>query len=479
MLHWFATQAPIRTKFNALLTVQLGICATIILSDLLDSYAAGGGKIALLGGILAFVLSGATLLYAKEVISAPLVATTLRMEAMVAGDMDAPIAYTEHEDCSGRLAKAISTFSGTAVMLRDAKNGQAAHVCDKLLPSFTTLALGDLTKRLPLDALGEGFEALPRAFNETIDRLADIVSAMHVSADRVDTGSDEIRAASDDLASRNEQQAASLEETACSLGEVTQLVKQSAESALAVQQAMVATHKQATNGGEVVQRAVSAMASIEHSSKEITQIIDVIDGIAFQTNLLALNAGVEAARAGDAGKGFAVVANEVRALAQRSADAARDIKHLISTSTAHVGEGVTSVGETGTLLDAIVEQIGSVASQIDDIAKMATAQSANLEQVNTSVSEMDQMTQRNAAMVEQTSAAARSLADEAKQLEQMVGQFRLADNRAGHAQSFSPTRSAPTMLPAARMPSRPLVAGNLALKQEEAALPDNQDWSEF
>jgi methyl-accepting chemotaxis protein len=175
----------------------------------------------------------------------------------------------------------------------------------------------------------------------------------------------------------------------------------------------------------VVGKAVATMGAIEQSAREITQIIDVIDGIAFQTNLLALNAGVEAARAEDAGKGFAVVASEVRALAQRSAEAARDIKVLIDKSTAHVGEGVSLVGETGTLLAEIVMQIGAVTTQVSDIAETAAAQASNLEQVNIAVGTIDHMPQQNAAMVEQATAATHSLSKEAQCLGELVAQFRV------------------------------------------------------
>lgn len=475
MLEWFEKTAPIRKKFDFMVSIYGALFGANVLVTWLASTGALGPGAALATAGATGVVGVIFMLVAKDRICRPYVNTVVRMEALAAGDTDSPIDYADYSDCVGRMTRAMSVFRDNAVKLAHSKVAQAAHVCERLVPSFETLARGDLTHKMPEDALGDGFEALPKSFNETVDKLSHIISDLRASAQRVDTGSDEIRAASDDLATRNEQQAASLEETAASMRQVTELVKKSAENARVAQESMLTTHRQATNGGEVVSRAVSAMASIESSSQEITQIIDVIDGIAFQTNLLALNAGVEAARAGDAGKGFAVVANEVRALAQRSAEAARDIKQLISTSTSHVGEGVTLVGETGTLLEAIVEQIGNVTTQVDDIATMATSQANNLEQVNNSVGAMDQMTQRNAAMVEETTAAARSLADEAKRLEQMVGQFRI---NAENVHDWSAAPAAPVRH-AARAAPAPATMGNLALKQDFAPAPDEQDWSEF
>jgi methyl-accepting chemotaxis protein len=217
----------------------------------------------------------------------------------------------------------------------------------------------------------------------------------------------------------------------------------------------------------VVKRAVDAMAAIEHSSEEISQIVSVIDGIAFQTNLLALNAGVEAARAGDSGKGFAVVANEVRALAQRSAEAAKDIKQLINTSSDQVSVGVSLVGETGTLLERILGNVGTINELVRGIAEAANSQAASLHQVNASVGDMDRMTQQNAAMVEQSNAAASALAEEAAGLSRLVSQFQVGE-------AAAPQRGA---IPAARRKSGPVpqVRGNLALK----AGSTDDGWNEF
>ncbi len=247
----------------------------------------------------------------------------------------------------------------------------------------------------------------------------------------------------------------------------TDMVQETTRSAVAVNAEMAKMQAEATEGGVIVGKAVGAMDSIEKSSSEIGKIITVIDGIAFQTNLLALNAGVEAARAGDAGKGFAVVAHEVRALAQRCADAAQEIKTLISNSTEHVDNGVKLVGETGTMLTRIVERVGEVSQVITRIAASAESQSASMIQVNSAVGDMDKMTQQNAAMVEQTAASARSLASEAQDLAEKVGRFQL-----GQQNAMPVARSA--FRPAPKRPARvPMVSGNLALKADE------EDWSEF
>jgi len=402
----------------------------------------------------------------------------------------------------------------TGKKLEERLTGQASTI-EALTSGLKELADGNFSYRIetiqdePTDRA-----KLRSAFNGSIEQLASTIGDVRESAERVNTGSEEIRAASDDLANRNERQASELAEATTSMRDVTNLVRKTASNAESAQDAIAHTHRRARDGGEVVNRAVEAMGSIEKSSQEITQIIDVIDGIAFQTNLLALNAGVEAARAGDAGKGFAVVANEVRALAQRSAEAARDIKELIATSTGRVDEGVALVGETGELLETIVDQVGTVTAQIEDIATLAKTQAGNLEQVNATVESMDQMTQRNAAMVEQSTAAARSLSDESNRLEQLVSQFRTSNERVGQtspthrahrepelisakpaapAQKQTPQKSTaqkstakkstaqkPTsQKPAPQEPAPKPVAGNLALKPEEAAQFDDQDWSEF
>ena len=238
---------------------------------------------------------------------------------------------------------------------------------------------------------------------------------------------DAVAHASDDLSRRTEQQAETLEETAAALGEITKTVKTAAESALHAREVVVAADGDAKKGAVVVKQAVAAMDGIAKSAQQITHIIGVIDEIAFQTNLLALNAGVEAARAGDAGRGFAVVASEVRALAQRSAEAAKEIKGLISASTAQVGHGVELVAETGAALERIMAQVADVNAVIAGIAAGAHEQSTGLDEVNVALGRMDQVTQQNAAMVQQSTATSRSLSHETQELSRLVDQFEIDD----------------------------------------------------
>jgi methyl-accepting chemotaxis protein len=237
------------------------------------------------------------------------------------------------------------------------------------------------------------------------------------------SGAKEISSAAEDLSRRTERQAASLEETAAALDQITATVRRTAENAQEADKVVSQTRAQAETGGAVVQRAVDAMGEIERSSDQISQIIGVIDEIAFQTNLLALNAGVEAARAGEAGRGFAVVASEVRALAQRSADSAKEIKTLISASGAQVKSGVVLVRETGEALTGIAGRIVEVTQLMSEIRGSTQEQAVGLAEVNTAVNEMDQVTQQNAAMVEESTAASVALSREAAELAQLVGRF--------------------------------------------------------
>jgi methyl-accepting chemotaxis protein len=321
---------------------------------------------------------------------------------------------------------------------------------------------------------GPAFEQLRLDFNRANETLRSALAGIVEGSVAIQSASSEIASASDSLSKRTEQQAANLEETAAALDEITATVNRTAEAAVNARDIVFSAKVDAEKSGKVVQDAVGAMSAIERSAGQISSIIGVIDEIAFQTNLLALNAGVEAARAGEAGKGFAVVASEVRALAQRSADAAKEIKTLISTSTSQVSDGVALVGQAGTALTRISDQVAEISGIVTAISSSAREQATGLAEVNTAVNQMDQITQQNAAMVEQSTAASRSLAAEAAQLSTLVGQFQVGETaRAKHAR---PAAKAPALAPkpVRRVGSRPAAVGNLALAAEA-----EEGWEEF
>lgn len=349
-------------------------------------------------------------------------------------------------------------------------------VVSNLATSLRSLADGDLSTRIEVQFNGAN-ATIKDDFNRAMGAMSEAMSSIATSTDSMRGGADEIASASDDLSRRTEQTAASLEQTAAALDEITATVKRSAEGAKQASSAASGAKVDAERSGDVVREAVSAMGEIKDSSDKITQIIGVIDEIAFQTNLLALNAGVEAARAGDAGKGFAVVAQEVRALAQRSAEAAKEIKALISSSTNQVARGVKLVGETGEALVSIVSKVTEIDGLIAEIALSSQEQATGLNQVNSAVNQMDQITQQNAAMVEEATAAASSLRAESVELSRLVGRFKLDDEapravsrpvaaRVGH--------HAPAPNPVARQQAR--VASAMGRGQAAGAA---SGWEEF
>ena len=292
----------------------------------------------------------------------------------------------------------------------------------KIGEALTRLATGDVEQRIET-AFDPRFEKLRTDFNSSVESLEEVATSIGGSANTLQARVGEISTASDELSRRTEQEAANLEETAAALAEITTTVNKTAEGAQQAHDLVANAKTDADDGGAVVREAMAAMASIDQSAKQVSQIVGVINEIAFQTNLLALNAGVEAARAGDAGRGFAVVASEVRALAQRSAEAAKEIKGLIATSAAQVAQGVALVTKTGEALERIAAQVLEANGVVARISTSAQEQAAGLEQVNTAVANMDQVTQKNAGMVEETTAAAHALAGEAERLAQLMTHF--------------------------------------------------------
>ena len=385
--------------------------------------------LALLGLILAAMLAGGIFYLLRRVLG-PIGDTAEAMRRMADGDLTLKLDGRERADEIGTMVSAVEVFRGAA-QAQVANVEKQELVVRELAGALDELGHGNIAYRVG-DTLPVEYQGLACSFNASMDRLSQTLARVAQSAGNVKTGANEVRSASDDLSQRTEQQAAGLEETAAAMDEITTGVRATAGGANRANAIVAAARKDTEQSGEVVRRAVDAMGAIERSSSEISEIIGVIDGIAFQTNLLALNAGVEAARAGDAGKGFAVVASEVRALAQRSADAAKDVKDRIQASTTQVGMGVDLVSETGRSLETICLRIVEISTLVSDIAASAEQQATGLQQVNTAVAHMDGTTQQNAAMVEQATAAARHLAAEAEVLAQEVAQFRLEHDAGRH-----------------------------------------------
>ncbi|TDK39024.1 methyl-accepting chemotaxis protein [Rhizobium deserti] len=447
----------------------------------------------ILGVIFAVAIAFGAALLSLFRVTRPITDITASMQALAGRDNQAEIRYAGRRDEIGEMAAAVAVFRDNAlererleqeteanrsmgekerIAREEQKAREAADVSfavQGLASGLKSLSDGDMTVRLQQPFSGQ-LDQLRLNFNDSVEKLQTVLRSVGDNARAIDAGASEIRSAADDLSKRTEQQAASVEETAAALEEVTTAVKDSSQRAGEAGQLVEKTRAGAERSGAIVRDAVAAMQEIERSSSEIGNIIGVIDDIAFQTNLLALNAGVEAARAGEAGKGFAVVAQEVRELAQRSAQAAREIKALIIKSGAQVQNGVTLVGETGKALEQIVVEVQDINRLVAGIVTTAREQSTGLNEINVAVNQMDQGTQKNAAMVEQTTAASHGLAREAGSLIALLNQFEL-----GIAAS-APVRAASASSQPAASPARAM--GQKLARAFGGAQPVAQ-WSEF
>ncbi|HWP26609.1 MAG TPA: methyl-accepting chemotaxis protein [Xanthobacteraceae bacterium] len=408
------------------------------------------------------------------------------VQAAVAGDFSRRVALEGKKGFMLNLANGINALcENTAKALSD------------IVDMMGALASGDLTKRITADYQGM-FAKLKGDTNAMAERISATIAEIKASAREVTNAAAEISASTTDLSQRTEEQAASLEQTSASMEEIAATVKKNAENAQQANQSAAGTREVADRGGQVVAKAVEAMARIEESSRKISDIIGVIDEIARQTNLLALNAAVEAARAGEAGRGFAVVASEVRSLAQRSSQAAKDIKDLITNSNGQVKEGVELVNRAGTALNEIVESIKKVAAIVSDIAAASSEQATGLEQINKALAQMDEVTQQNSALVEQNAATAKTLEQQAKAMDSRVAFFRIDSSveadvvsraAAGGATAQRATAAATTKPQTAARPKPEVAAKRIAgngggpvgrmQAAVAAAVQKDLDWKEF
>ena len=436
-----------------------------------------------------------------QVVARPLLAMTGAMRLLASGETRVEIPAIGQSDEIGQMAAAVQVFRQAGMeknrleaQSQDARRQseeeraknesdrariaqQQVQVVEAIAQGLDKLSNGALTYRIG-QTFAADYDQLRLVFNEAMAKLQDTMVVVAGNTSAIRSGTGEISSAAEDLSRRTEQQAASLEETAAALDEITATVRRTAQGSRHARDVVGETKNDAELSGRIVRQAIEAMSGIERSSNQIGQIIGVIDEIAFQTNLLALNAGVEAARAGDAGRGFAVVASEVRALAQRSAEAAKEIKTLISASSAQVEQGVSLVDQTSQALDRIMKKVTEINTIVTDIAASAQEQATGLEQINTAVNQMDQVTQQNAAMVEESTAASQALAKETDGLSRLIAGFEVGRTE---------IRSEPRAATKAFRPQRPTLSKAATVLKTTgrggaASRPDaveEKNWEEF
>jgi methyl-accepting chemotaxis protein len=455
-----ARGSELMQKFRDALQAARNVATTA----LTESQAAGAFALAfmryaqIVGSVLALAVASAIAWWLHGAIAKPISAMTAAMRRLAAGETELDVPAQGRGDEIGSMAAAVEVFRVAAIdkleldaeaeaarqaldaerAAREARDAeqrqQLQHAIATLGAGLSRLAAKDLTYRVSSD-LPESYRRLQSDFNTAISQLEEALASVSGATHVINSGSREISTAANDLSRRAEQQAASLEETAAAINEIAATMRTAAEGAEHAHHLVGAARNDAATTEAVVTKAVAAMGDIKTSSEQIGRIIGVIDEIAFQTNLLALNAGVEAARAGEAGRGFAVVAAEVRALAQRSAQAAKEIKALISTSETQVRQGVALVGETGEALKRILSQVNDINRVVEEIAVGAKEQSRGLDEINSAIGHMDQVTQQNAAAAEESTAASRTMSNETAQLAELVGQFQV-----GRAEGARETR---------------------------------------
>jgi len=428
-MNWFEANAPIRLKMLVSYGTFVGLLGTVALASALFTPS-----------VVLWVAVGATgigLVMAhlfREAVCGPYVATVVRMEGLAAGDLDTPIAFTDYKDCVGRMTKAMQTFRATAQeqIALNAESERNAAIVERMTGNVARLSDGDLTADITED-FPPVLAPLKDGFNEALANLRGLLGSVLASTNNIQTGSSEIAQAAGDLARRTEGNAASLEQTSAAIQQVDARLKATARAATQ----SVETSEQAKTavqaGRERTDVAVQAMTRVLDSAKGIDDVIEGLDKIAFQTRVLAMNAAVEAGRAGDAGRGFAVVADLVSALAMRAEEEAKRARDQLSVTRLDIGAAVDAVQEVDSAFGVILTSGEQAARLAEQIANDNAAQATAISEVSSAVHEMDTATQQNAAMVEQTSAAARNLTDEVVQLASQADRFQVEPTRRAFA----------------------------------------------
>ena len=447
-----------------------------------------------IAGSLALVLAFVTSFLVSRWITKPISILATTTTELANGNIDVTIDGTKNPNHMGAMARALVVFRDAhierdrIVEQREKEvRAQQEGAIAKLSDGLRALANGRLDTRLN-EKLGGVYDELREHFNKAVTQLEETLSSVVSASATIEKNADTMNSASLDLSRRTENQAATLEQTAAALDELTVSVKSSADRATEVANTVSETRVDAKESGDVVGRAVEAMGKIEKSSQQISQITEVIQDISFQTNLLALNAGVEAARAGEAGRGFAVVASEVRALAQRSSQAAKEVSELISTSSSLVSEGTKMVNDAGDTLGTFVEKVDHIADLIADIASNATEQASGITEINVGVGQLDQVTQQNAGMVEASNQQGKDMVAQSKSLENLIGGFKFSASMTAANSKRSPIQEVPQVRTITPSPaSKPAVASVEDRKPSSSpeqvtfkrAAGDDVEWEDF
>ena len=475
-MHWFRTIAPIRLKllvaFGSLtaLTAMVGIVG-VIMGDVITMVT---------GAIATLVAAGLGAIY-RTAIADPYVTTVVRMEGLADGDLDSPIQFTDYQDCVGRITKGMLTFRDAAVEQKKQADEQA-EVVRVLAAQLAKLSEGDLTAEVTAE-FPPAYAELKTNYNEAVVRLREMISAVADSAEAIGTGSREIAQASEDLARRTESNAASLEETSASLAQIDERLRATASSGQKTVERADSAITVVNGGRSIANEAVQAMGRVSESAKGIDAVIEGLDKIAFQTRVLAMNAAVEAGRAGEAGRGFAVVADLVSALAMRAEEEAKLARDQLTVTQTDIGTAVNAVERVDGALAEITEGVGEVHNLLGTMAADNQTQSSSVTEITSAISSMDQSTQQNAAMVEETSAAARNLLSEVASLSERATLFQTGKPGASSKPKVTVTA------PASKARSVPAAASTPAKSYVSpvAALPSSgtgnsagmDDWNDF